>query len=187
MDPDSPIAFSPGALACNKSVVVHHILFHSFTFQVCVYHLSYFYPYPPSPSIGDPRFVPIAEKCKCIGLPPHSIALGHHSEVTALENQLWELSEVKFWANFRRSKEKNPAGWPDLPSTLPRHTLCDALIITRDAPVQLLRLSSLTYCDAVHWARNLRDANRELASRVITGSEFERQTLVVGSAGRKRP
>jgi hypothetical protein len=38
--------------------------------------------------------------------------------LAALENQLWELSEVKFWANFRRSKKQIPAGWPDLPTGL---------------------------------------------------------------------
>ena len=38
--------------------------------------------------------------------------------LAALENQLWELSEVKFRANFRRSKKKIPAIQPDLPTGL---------------------------------------------------------------------
>ena len=38
--------------------------------------------------------------------------------LVALENQLWELSEVKFRATFQRLKKKNLARWPDLPTGL---------------------------------------------------------------------
>jgi hypothetical protein len=39
--------------------------------------------------------------------------------IAALENQLWELSEVKFQANFRRSKKKK-SGWMAGPTYRPR-------------------------------------------------------------------
>ena len=55
---------------------------------------------------------------------------------------------------------------------------CDAIIVDRNTPAQLLRLSNLTFRDALQWATRLREANGHFVNGQISGSEFERHTLL---------
>jgi hypothetical protein len=55
---------------------------------------------------------------------------------------------------------------------------CDAIIVDRNTPAQLLRLSNFTFRDAIQWATRLREANVQFVNGRISGSEFERHTLL---------
>ena len=55
---------------------------------------------------------------------------------------------------------------------------CDAIIVDRNTPAQLLRLPNLTFRDALQWATKLREANGHFVNGRISGSDFERHTLL---------